>query len=178
MEVEPEYQLNADAIGSLYVRSKTGQLVQLRTVAKLENTLGPLAVNHLGQVPAATISFNLKPGIAIGDAVDEINDLARRTLPSTITASFQGNAQAFQSSLKGLGLLVLMAIMVIYIVLGVLYESFVHPITILSGLPSAGFGALLAMKRASIWRLQEGGWLPPTLDLGVWTFTGSSESIC
>ena len=165
LEVEPEYQLNADAIGSLYVRSKTGQLVQLRTVAKLENTLGPLAVNHLGQVPAATISFNLKPGVAIGDAVDEINDLARRTLPSTITASFQGNAQAFQSSLKGLGLLVVMAIMVIYIVLGVLYESFVHPITILSGLPSAGFGALLAIEGFHL--AARSGWISPLLDLSL-----------
>jgi HAE1 family hydrophobic/amphiphilic exporter-1 len=165
LEVEPEYQLNPDAIGSLYVRSKTGQLVQLRTVAKLENTLGPLAVNHLGQVPAATISFNLKPGVAIGEAVDQINDLARQTLPSTVTASFQGNAQAFQASLKGLGLLVLMAIMVIYIVLGVLYESFVHPITILSGLPSAGFGALLALEAFHL--ASRAGWISPLLDLNL-----------
>ncbi len=165
LEVEPEFQRNADSIGSLYVRSKTGQLVQLRTVANIQNTLGPLAVNHLGQVPAVTISFNLKPGTAIGDAVDEINDLARSSLPSTVTASFQGSAQAFQSSLSGLGLLVLMAIMVIYIVLGVLYESFVHPITILSGLPSAGFGALLALELFHL--ASKNGWISPVLDLNL-----------
>ncbi len=100
-------------------------------------------MNHLGQLPAVTISFNLKAGTSIGDAVGEINDLARHALPPTTTTTFQGNAQAFQSSLVGLGMLLLMAILVIYIILGILYESFIHPITILSGLPSAGFGALL-----------------------------------
>ena len=140
--------------------------MQLRTVANIENTLGPLAVNHLGQVPAVTISFNLKPGTAIGDAVDEINNLAARSLPSTVTASFQGSAQAFQSSLTGLGLLVLMAIMVIYIVLGVLYESFVHPITILSGLPSAGFGALLALELFHL-AFSERALISPVLDLNL-----------
>ena len=110
--------------------------------------MGPLSVNHLGQLPAVTISFNLKPGYSIGDAVSQINELARTSLPTTISTMFQGNAQAFQSSLSGLGFLVLMSILVIYLVLGILYESFVHPITILSGLPSAGFGAGAESRRA------------------------------
>ena len=149
LELEPEYQRDANALSSLYVHSdprKPGQLVPLSAVAKLTATLGPLSVNHLGQLPAVTISFNLKPGTSIGDAVNEINDsgaaLLSRRRPRT---TFQGNAQAFQSSLAGLGMLLLMAILVIYIVLGILYESFIHPITILSGLPSAGFGALLTL---------------------------------
>jgi HAE1 family hydrophobic/amphiphilic exporter-1 len=107
--------------------------------------LGPLTVNHLGQQPAVTISFNLRPGAALGNAVNAVNRLALETLPSTINTSFQGTAQAFQSSFRGLGLLLLMAILVIYLVLGILYESFIHPLTILSGLPSAGFGALLTL---------------------------------
>jgi HAE1 family hydrophobic/amphiphilic exporter-1 len=154
LELEPEYQRDANKIASLYVHSlsgsqnfsnATGQLVPISAVAKLSPTLGPLSVNHLGQLPAVTISFNLKPGTSIGDAVGEINDLARQALPPTTTTTFQGNAQAFQSSLAGLGLLLAMAILVIYIILGILYESFLHPITILSGLPSAGFGALLSL---------------------------------
>jgi HAE1 family hydrophobic/amphiphilic exporter-1 len=103
-------------------------------------------VNHLGQLPAVTISFNLKNGVAIGDAVNSINKLAREVLPPTVTTEFQGAAQAFQASLTGLGVLLFMAILVIYIVLGILYESFIHPITILSGLPSAAFGALLTLQ--------------------------------
>jgi hydrophobic/amphiphilic exporter-1 (mainly G- bacteria), HAE1 family len=99
----------------------------------------------LGQLPAVTVSFNLKPGVAIGEAVDQINDLTR-SLPQSVTSQFQGNAQAFESSLTGLGLLLLIAILVIYIVLGILYESFIHPLTILSGLPSAAFGALLTLQ--------------------------------
>jgi hydrophobic/amphiphilic exporter-1 (mainly G- bacteria), HAE1 family len=146
LETETEYQRDANALASLYVRSKGGQLVPLSAVASLTNTLGPLSVAHLGQLPAVTISFNLKPGTSIGDAVNEINDLARREMPATVNTSFQGNAQAFQSSLSGLGMLLVMAILVIYIVLGVLYESFIHPLTILSGLPSAGFGALLTLE--------------------------------
>ena len=117
----------------------------LNTVATLKRDVGPMTVNHLGQLPAVTISFNLRPDVAIGDAVEAVQKLARETLPSTISTSFQGTAQAFQSSVKNVGLLLLMAILVIYIVLGILYESFVHPITILSGLPSAGFGALLTL---------------------------------
>src|SRR3989442_15455359 len=104
-----------------------------------------MTVSHTGQLPSVTLSFNLKPGYALGDAVDVINEAAAATLPSTLSTSFQGTAQAFQDSLKGLGLLLVMAIVVIYIVLGILYESFIHPLTILSGLPAAGFGALLTL---------------------------------
>ncbi len=145
MELEPQYQRDVSALSLLYIRSTNGQLVPLNAVARLASNFGPLSVNHLGQLPAVTISFNLKPGVSLGDAVDRVSDVARATLPSTITTSFQGTAQAFESSLRGLGLLLLMAILVIYIVLGILYESFIHPITILSGLPSAGFGALLTL---------------------------------
>src|SRR5206468_11633306 len=106
---------------------------------------GPRSVSHTGQLPSVTLSFNRQPGFAVGDAVDAVNEAAAATLPSTLSTSFPGTAQAFQHSLKGLGLLLLMAIVVIYIVLGVLYESFIHPLTILSGLPAAGFGALLTL---------------------------------
>ncbi len=122
------------------------QLVPLSTVATLRRSVGPLTVNHQGQLPAVTISFNPAPGVALGDAVNRVQELGRQTLPASITATFQGTAQAFQSSLKGLGWLLVLSILVIYIVLGVLYESFIHPITILSGLPSAGFGALLTLQ--------------------------------
>ncbi len=166
IELEPEYQRDASAISSLYVRSKsTGQLVPLGGIAHLSNTLGPLSVNHLGQVPAVTVSFNLRPGYSIGDAVDEINDLARSALPATITTTFQGNAQAFQSSFAGLGFLVLMSILVIYLILGILYESFIHPITILSGLPSAGFGALLSLYLFHTAAIK--GWVSPLLDMNL-----------
>jgi HAE1 family hydrophobic/amphiphilic exporter-1 len=108
--------------------------------------VGPLTVNHLGQLPAVTISFNLKPGVPLGDAVTEIRELERGLrLPATLSTSFQGTAQAFQASVKGLGLLLLAAVLVIYLILGILYESFIHPLTILSGLPSAGMGALLTL---------------------------------
>src|SRR5579885_1892888 len=136
MELEPEYQKDPSALSLLYIRSSSGQLVPLNTVAKITQNLGPLVVNHTGQLPSVTISFNLKPGVAIGDALPEVTKVANATLPSTITTSFQGSAQAFQSSLQGLGLLLVMAILVIYIILGILYESFIHPLTILSGLPS------------------------------------------
>ena len=146
VELLPQYQADPNALSLLYVRATTGQLVPLNAVANLRNTVGPLTVNHLGQLPAVTLSFNLKPGVALGDAVEEVNRAANEILPATTTRSFQGTAQAFESSMRGLGLLLLMAILVIYIVLGILYESFIHPITILSGLPSAGFGALLTLK--------------------------------
>jgi len=122
-------------------------------------------VNHLGQLPAVTVSFNLKPGTSIGDAVTEINNLARVSLPATITTQFQGTAQAFQASIAGLGFLLLMAIVVIYIVLGILYESLIHPITILSGLPSAGFGALLTLYLFHMAAQQ--GWVSPLLDMNL-----------
>ena len=146
MELEDKYQADPSALSMLYIRSSSGTLVPLSAVSKLKQNLGPLTVNHLGQLPAVTVSFNLKPGFAIGDAVNEVQELARQTLPATFSTSFQGAAQAFQSSLTGLGVLLIIAIFVIYIVLGVLYESFIHPITILSGLPSAAFGALLTLQ--------------------------------
>ena len=146
MELEDKYQSDPAALSMLYVHSSNGNLVPLSAVATLTTNLGPLAVNHLGQLPAVTLSFNLKPGFAIGDAVNSVNKLAGEVLPSTVTTQFQGTAQAFQASLTGLGLLLFMAILVIYIVLGILYESFIHPITILSGLPSAAFGALLTLQ--------------------------------
>ncbi len=145
LELDPQYQQNPEALSLLYVRSAKGQLVPLNAVAMLTTGIGPLTVNHLGQLPAVTISFDLKPGVSIGDAVDQIERIGRATLPATISATFQGSAQAFQASLRGMGLLLLMAVLVIYIVLGILYESFVHPLTILSGLPSAGVGALLTL---------------------------------
>jgi hydrophobic/amphiphilic exporter-1 (mainly G- bacteria), HAE1 family len=146
MELENKYQADPAALSLLYVHSSSGNLVPLNAVATLTTNLGPLTVNHLGQLPAVTISFNLKNGVAIGDAVNSVNKLAREVLPPTVTTEFQGTAQAFQSSLSGLGILLFMAILVIYIVLGILYESFIHPITILSGLPSAAFGALLTLQ--------------------------------
>src|SRR5579862_404888 len=146
MELEDKYQADPAALSMLYVHSSNGNLVPLSAVATLTTNLGPLSVNHLGQLPAVTLSFNLKNGVAIGDAVNSVNKLAREILPPTVTTAFQGTAQAFQSSLSGLGILLFMAILVIYIVLGILYESFIHPITILSGLPSAAFGALLTLQ--------------------------------
>ncbi len=146
MELEDKYQADPAALSMLYVHSSSGNLVPLNAVATLSTNLGPLSVNHLGQLPAVTLSFNLKHGVAIGDAVNSVNKLARELLPPTVTTEFQGTAQAFQSSLSGLGILLFMAILVIYIVLGILYESFIHPITILSGLPSAAFGALLTLQ--------------------------------
>jgi HAE1 family hydrophobic/amphiphilic exporter-1 len=145
MELQPQFQLDPSALSMLYVHAKTGQLVPLGSVAIFKKEVGPLTVNHLGQSPAVTISFNLRPGVALGDAIAAVNREAVQVLPSTITSTLQGTAQAFESSFKGLGLLLLMAILVIYIVLGILYESFIHPITILSGLPSAGVGALLTL---------------------------------
>jgi HAE1 family hydrophobic/amphiphilic exporter-1 len=146
MELEPQFQRDPAALDLLYVRSSQGNLVPLNGVAKLVPALGPLSVNHLGQLPAVTLSFNLKPGVSLGDAVARVDEAARATLPATITTSFQGTAQAFESSLSGLGILLLMAVLVIYIVLGILYESFIHPLTILSGLPSAGLGALVTLQ--------------------------------
>ncbi len=145
MQLEDRFQRDPAALSLLYVRAANGTLVPLNAVASLSEGVGPLTVNHAGQLPAVTISFNLQEGTSLGEAVDRIEALARHTLPATVTTSFQGSAQAFQSSLTGLWLLLLAALLVIYIVLGILYESFVHPITILSGLPSAGFGALLTL---------------------------------
>jgi HAE1 family hydrophobic/amphiphilic exporter-1 len=145
LEVKPEYQRDPSALSRLYIRSSSNSLVPLGAVAKFSSGVGPAQVNHLGQLPSATISFNLKPGVSLSQATDEILALAKRTLPATITTSFQGTAQVFQSSLQNLTLLLGVAVLVIYLVLGVLYESFIHPLTILSGLPSAGLGALLTL---------------------------------
>ncbi|CAH2030615.1 efflux RND transporter permease subunit [Trichlorobacter ammonificans] len=144
LEVEPKYQQDASALSLLYVRSSGGQLVPLSTLVSPQRTVGPLSVNHLGQSTAVTISFNIRPGVPLGEATATVEQEAR-TLPAGITTAFQGTAQAFQQSFKGLSWLLIAAIAVIYIVLGVLYESYIHPLTILSGLPSAGLGALLTL---------------------------------
>ena len=147
LEVEPQYQRNPDALSKLYVRSAKGTLVPLDTVVSVKRTVGPLSVNHFGQLPAATISFNLQPGFALGDAAAAIDDVIREMrIPPTIAPLYQGTVQAFQQSFRGLSILLIVAILVIYMVLGMLYESFIHPLTILSGLPSAVFGALLTLK--------------------------------
>jgi HAE1 family hydrophobic/amphiphilic exporter-1 len=145
VEVEPKYYRSPEAMHLLYVRTPTGLLVPLDTLAKRTQGVGPLLVNHVGQFPSVTISFNQKPGYSLGQATQAVDKLAASILPSDITGSFQGTAQIFQSSLSNLGLLLCIAIIVIYIVLGILYESFIHPITILSGLPSAGLGAILIL---------------------------------
>ena len=145
LQVAPQFQNDPSAMSLLYVRSNAGRLIPLESVARLKTDVGPLSVSHFGQLPAATISFNLRPGYALGDAVEAIRTTAANAMPSTVATQFQGTAQAFQDSLQGLGLILAAAIIVIYIVLGVLYESFTHPLTILSGLPSAGFGALLTL---------------------------------
>jgi HAE1 family hydrophobic/amphiphilic exporter-1 len=146
LELGPSYQENAEALTKTFVRSTAGQLVPLGTVATVTQGAGPLTVNHQGQLPAVTISFNLVPGVALGDAISQIQEMEQRLVfPPTITAGFSGTAQVFQQSLRGQGWLLLATVVVIYIVLGILYESFIHPITILSGLPAAGVGALLTL---------------------------------
>jgi HAE1 family hydrophobic/amphiphilic exporter-1 len=145
LELQPEHQRDVSALQKLYVTSESRTLVPLSAVATLTPALGPLSVNHAAQIPAVTLSFNLKPGVALGQGVDVVQHIARQTLPSTISTSFAGTAQAFQDSQRGLNWLLLLAVLVIYLVLGILYESFVHPLTILSGLPFAGFGALLTL---------------------------------
>ncbi len=145
LELLPEYQRDPSALGLLYLRSQSGKLIPLTSVASASNDVGPLSVNHSGQLPSVTLSFNLPPGVSLGTAVNDVEKAARQTLPSSISTGFSGTAQAFQSSQQGLLFLLLLAIVVIYIVLGILYESFIHPLTILSGLPFAGFGALLTL---------------------------------
>jgi len=145
LELLPEYLANPEVLSLLYVRSSSGQLVPIKALTTQQEDVGPMQINHSGQLPSVTISFNLKPGVSIGEAVARINDLARRQIPASISTSFQGTAQAFQSSFAGMGVLLILAILVIYIVLGILYENFYHPITILSALPFAGIGALLTL---------------------------------
>jgi multidrug efflux pump len=146
LEVAPEFQQNPDALKALYVKSSTGQQVPLSAISRFAPSTTPLAVSHQGFFPAVTLSFNLAPGVALGDAVTTIQAAERQmNMPASIRPSFQGTAQAFQAALANQPILILAALVAVYIVLGVLYESFIHPITILSTLPSAGVGALLAI---------------------------------
>src|SRR5712675_2080748 len=160
MELLPEYQRDPAALADLYIRSSSGRLVPLRAVANISRGVGPLTISHFGQLPAVTLSFNLAPGVSLGTAVDAVQKaLIEVHMPASLSANFQGSAQVFRSSIQGLGILLIMSILVIYIILGILYESFVHPLTILSGLPSAGFGALLTL-------------LLFKLDLNIYAFVG------
>jgi HAE1 family hydrophobic/amphiphilic exporter-1 len=159
MQVAPEFQNDPNALSQVYLHTTGGAVVPLSQVASIKPGVGPLQVNHTGQLPSVTLSFNVKPGVAIGDAVNEVEEAARTSLPATVTGSFQGAAQAFQDSMRGLGVILAIAIFVIYIVLGILYESFIHPLTILSGLPAAGFGALLTL-------------LVFRVDLSIYAFVG------
>ena len=146
LEVAKEYQRDPAAMADLYIRSNTGRLVPLSAVTTMTQTVAPLTANHIGQFPAVTFQFDLKPGVSLSAATEIVRRAAEEIgMPATISFAFQGTAAQFQSSLKGLGLLLVIAVMVIYLVLGVLYESFIHPITILSGLPSAAIGALLTL---------------------------------
>ena len=145
IEASDDFQREASDLSRLYVRSNQGRLVALDAVASYKTQVGPLTVQHLGQLPAVTLSFDLARGASLSDVVPLIQRTADEELDEQISTQFQGTAQAFQSSLGNLGLLLIMAILVIYIILGILYESFIHPLTILSGLPSAGFGALLTL---------------------------------
>jgi HAE1 family hydrophobic/amphiphilic exporter-1 len=165
VEIDPKFQNDPSALSMLYIRSTAGQaataqpMVPLNSLASLKYSAGPMSVNHSGQLPSVTMSFNLREGVALGDAVDAINKLARETLPPTISTSFQGTAQEFQSSIRSLWVLLALAVFVVYLVLGILYESFIHPLTILSGLPSAGLGALIALY-----------WFG--MDLSIYAFVG------
>jgi HAE1 family hydrophobic/amphiphilic exporter-1 len=159
MELLPQYQRDLSAMSLLHLTGREGVSVPLGSLAKVTPSTGPLTVNHSGQLPSVTLSFNLTPGTSIGTAVERVQAAAREVLPSTISTSFAGTAQAFQAAQQGLLLLLILAILVIYLVLGILYESFVHPLTILSGLPFAGFGALVALMVLG-------------LDLSIYAFVG------
>lgn len=159
VELLPEFRVQPNSLPLLYVRSKNGDLVPLNAVAKMVPAVGPLLVNHVGQMPAATVSFNLKQGASLGDAVKTVEKTAKQILPDGVSYRFQGSAEAFQASLKGMWAMLVLAIIVIYIVLGILYESFVHPITILAGLPPAGLGALITLYICHI-------------DLNIYAFLG------
>jgi len=165
LELDPKFQNDPSALSLLYIRSTTGQqataqpMIPLGAIASVKYSAGPMSVNHSGQLPSVTISFNLREGVALGDVVNTVNKLARDTLPGSISTNFQGTAQEFQSSINSLWLLLALAVFVVYLVLGILYESFIHPLTILSGLPSAGLGALLAL-----WMWQ--------MDLSIYAFVG------
>ncbi len=145
LEVEPKFRAQPRTLDLLHVRAPSGQLVPLSTLVSTSTGVGPMVVNHLGQMPSVTISFDLRDGASLGEAVEQVRQLAAHTLSDSISTSFQGTAQAFQSSFQGMWLLLAMSVAVIYIVLGILYESFIHPVTILSGLPSAGVGAMATL---------------------------------
>ena len=146
LEVQGNFQRNAADLSSIYVASSTGTEVPLSTFVKVQQNTTPLSLQHLGQFPASTISFNLAPGASLGDAVKIIHQVeAQLGMPETVNASFQGTAKAFEASLTNEPILILAALITVYIVLGVLYESYIHPVTILSTLPSAGVGAILAL---------------------------------
>jgi len=146
LELDPKYQRDPSALNMLYIRSTTGVLVPLNSVAKLSFGVGPLSVTHLGQLPSVTLAFDLRPGLSLSEAITVVDKAVQELqVPATLTGKYQGTAQAFQSSLTGMGLLLIIAIFVIYLVLGMLYESFIHPLTILSGLPTAGLGALFTL---------------------------------
>jgi HAE1 family hydrophobic/amphiphilic exporter-1 len=146
LEVAPQYQRSPEALHSLYVHSSAGPLIPLDSLVRMERTVAPLSVSHFGQLPATTISFNLKPGYSLGQATNDVlNAFQKIRMPNLITTSFQGTVKEFQESFRNLTVLLIVAVVVIYIVLGILYESFIHPITILSGLPSALFGALATL---------------------------------
>ena len=145
LELKDEYQRDPRSLALLYVSNKDGKLIPLESVTRSHTTVGPLTVAHMGQLPATTITFNLAAGVSLSDVTSAIENLARTELPATITGTFQGSAAAFTSSLQGLGVMLLIAVLTIYLVLGVLYEDFIHPITILSGLPSATFGAIVTL---------------------------------
>jgi HAE1 family hydrophobic/amphiphilic exporter-1 len=159
LELLPQYQADPRALSMLYFKNANGRLIPLDTVARIVTETGPQTINHYGELPAATVSFNLQPGAALGDMVQRIQDIATRELPAGISTQFQGAAKSFQSSLGNLWVLLIIAVMVVYIVLGILYESYIHPLTILSGLPSAGFGALLTLVLFHI-------------DLNIYAFVG------
>ncbi|MFZ5787773.1 MAG: efflux RND transporter permease subunit, partial [Acidobacteriota bacterium] len=159
MEVQPEYQTDATDLRFLHLAAAGGEMVPLDGLVRIRPGVGPLSVNHSGQVPSVTLSFNLAPGVALSQATAEVERLSSETLPDTIAPIFQGTAQAFKDSLKGLGLLLVLSILVIYMVLGILYESFIHPLTILSALPLAGLGALVTLM---VFRV----------DLNIYAFVG------
>ncbi|MBV8072663.1 MAG: efflux RND transporter permease subunit, partial [Acidobacteriaceae bacterium] len=146
LEVLPQFQRNPMALEDLYIRSSSGKMVPLSAVTRLKQTVAPLSVNHIGQLPAVNFQFNVKPGVSLSEATKAVSEAAHEIgMPDTVSFSYQGTAAAFQNSLRDLGILLLIAVVVIYLVLGILYESFIHPITILSGLPAAGIGALITL---------------------------------
>jgi HAE1 family hydrophobic/amphiphilic exporter-1 len=159
LEMLPKYQQHTDGLDMIYLKSDTGDMIPLKAVANMVANAGPQSIPHSGQLPSVTISFALKPGTSLGEATAEIEAAAKANLPATITGVFQGTAKVFQDSMRNMGILLIVAIAVVYIVLGVLYESYVHPLTILSGLPSAGFGALLTLILFKV-------------DLSIYSFVG------